>query len=208
MNDNNKSQQSSNLWDERYSKPEFAFGTEPNLFFKDQIDKLRPGKLLLPADGEGRNAVYAAGKGWQVTAFDMSQEAKYKALRLAEIKQVSFEYFVTDIEDVKLSELYYDAIGLLYIHFPKEKRELYHRKLLNYLKPGGTIILECFSKDQLKFNSGGPKDESMLLTKDDIKKDFSGLEIMKLDHEIIFLQEGIYHQGEASIIRLVARKSI
>jgi SAM-dependent methyltransferase len=206
MKEANTPQSSGNMWNERYSNPEFAFGIEPNQFFKEQLDKLQPGNLLLPADGEGRNAVYAAQNSWKVTAFDLSYEAKNKALKLAEIKQVNIDYFVSDMEDIKFPELYFDAIALVYIHFPVEKRETYHKKLLKWLKPGGTIILECFSKDQLRYNSGGPKDESMLLSKEVVAKDFSELEILKLDQEIIFLQEGKYHQGEGSVVRLVARK--
>jgi SAM-dependent methyltransferase len=206
MKETNKLQASGNMWNERYSSPEFAFGTEPNQFFKEQLDKLQPGNLLLPADGEGRNAVYAAKKGWKVTAFDLSYEAKNKAMKLAEIKQVSIDYLVSDIENIKFPELYYDAIALVYIHFTVEKREAYHKKLIKWLKPGGIIIIECFSKEQLRYNSGGPKDESMLLSKELVAKDFSELEILKLDQEIIFLQEGKYHQGEGSVVRLVAKK--
>ena len=206
MTDTNKPKQSADFWDERYSLPEFAFGIEPNQFFKEQLDLLLPGKLLLPADGEGRNAVYAAQNAWEVTAFDLSREAKNKALKLAIIKQVSIDFFKADMDDINLIDGYFDAISLIYIHFAEEKRELYHKKLVKCLKPGGTIILECFSKNQIKYNSGGPKDILMLLSKEDIENDFSELDIVKLDEELIFLEEGIYHQGEASVVRLVARK--
>lgn len=206
MNNSNIPQQSRNLWDERYSMPEFAFGVEPNIFFKEQINKLAPGTLLLPADGEGRNAVYAAQNGWQVTAFDKSFEAKKKASKLAEINNVKIDYLVSDVENIKLPEHSYEALALIYIHFPLNKRKTYHQKLISYLKPNGIIILECFSKDQINYNSGGPKDLSMLLSKEAIEYDFNEFEILKLDKENIFLQEGIYHQGEASVIRLVARK--
>jgi SAM-dependent methyltransferase len=206
MTDNSKPQYNSNFWDERYSIPEYAFGIEPNLFFKEELDKLKPGKLLLPADGEGRNAVYAAGNGWQVTAFDQSSEAKKKALKLAEIKQVRIEYLISDMEDSSFPELYFDVIGIVYIHFPLEKRKAYHRKLLHYLKPDGIIILECFSKDQLRNSSGGPKDETMLLSKAAIEEDFFDVDIIKLEQEIILLKEGFSHQGEASVIRFIGRK--
>ena len=69
-------------WDERYSKPEFAYGTAPNVYFKSKIDKLPPGKILLPADGEGRNSVYAAMLGWDASVFDISREGQRKALEL------------------------------------------------------------------------------------------------------------------------------
>jgi SAM-dependent methyltransferase len=207
MSKNNLPLYSGNFWNERYSSDEYAFGTEPNQFFKEQIDKMQPGTILLPADGEGRNAVYAAVNGWKVTAFDQSNEAKKKAMKLAQMKQVDIEYIVSDMENIKLPEQYFDAIALIFIHLPAEKRAEYYTKLLNSLKPGGTFILECFSKDQLKYSSGGPKDESMLLSKTDIENDFKSYEIIKLDQEIIFLNEGSYHQGEASVIRLVLSKA-
>lgn len=84
------------FWNQRYDEPEYAYGTQPNLFFKDQLDQLTPGKLLMPAEGEGRNAVYAAGKGWEVTAFDSSSSGQKKALRLAQEKKVTLNYLVAD----------------------------------------------------------------------------------------------------------------
>jgi SAM-dependent methyltransferase len=197
-----------NYWDERYSATEYAFGTEPNEFFNEELDKLQPGTLLLPADGEGRNAVYAAGNGWQVTAFDQSTEAKRKAVKLAKIKETTIDFIISDMDDISFPDVYFDAIGIIYIHFLLEKRKTYHRKLLKYLKPGGIIILECFSKEQLRNSSGGPKDESMLLSKGVIEEDFFDLDIIKLDQKIITLTEGLFHQGEASVIRFVARKPI
>jgi hypothetical protein len=71
-----------NPWDERYNLPEYIYGTEPNQFLKNFIQKNKPGKILLPGDGEGRNSVYAAQSGWKVYAFDssyvpLSQEIVY-----------------------------------------------------------------------------------------------------------------------------------
>jgi SAM-dependent methyltransferase len=194
------------FWDERYSNAEYAFGKEPNSFFKEQIDQISAGKLLLPAEGEGRNAVYAATKGWEVKAFDLSIEGRRKALKLSQSMGVEIEYQVSDMEKIKLPDDFYDAIGLVYIHFPEDKRTQYHHKLINCLKPGGVLILECFSKDQLNYNSGGPKEITMLLSKEDLKNDFNGHDIIKLDQEIIVLQEGSYHKGEASVVRLVVKK--
>lgn len=67
------------FWNGKYSSKEYIYGTEPNEYFKSALEKYRPGTILLPGDGEGRNAVYAAKKGWQVTAFDFSNAAKEKA---------------------------------------------------------------------------------------------------------------------------------
>lgn len=77
-----------NKWDKRYSSEEFAYGEEPNKYLKQQLDKLKVGTILFPAEGEGRNAVYAALLGWNVFAFDISKEGKKKALQLAKSNNV------------------------------------------------------------------------------------------------------------------------
>ena len=71
------------FWNERFGKEEFIYGTEPNQFFKEQLQNLEIGTLLLPAEGEGRNAVYAATQGWEVSAFDISEQGRVKAIFLA-----------------------------------------------------------------------------------------------------------------------------
>jgi len=82
------------MWNQRYAAKDFSYGTEPNRFFKDWIDKYPAGEILFPAEGEGRNAIYAAKKGWEVTAFDFSGEGKRKAVQLAEIEKVKIDYKV------------------------------------------------------------------------------------------------------------------
>ena len=75
------------FWEIRYAEKQYAYGENPNVYFKEQLDKLKPGKILLPAEGEGRNAVYAAKQGWEVMAFDLSSEGKNKAEKLAAKKR-------------------------------------------------------------------------------------------------------------------------
>ncbi|HSL87766.1 MAG TPA: hypothetical protein VK870_00530, partial [Ignavibacteriaceae bacterium] len=72
-----------NFWDERYSAEEYVYGKDPNEFFEEHLSKLNPGRLLLPGEGEGRNAIFAAKLGWQVDANDQSIVAKSKAEKLA-----------------------------------------------------------------------------------------------------------------------------
>lgn len=71
------------FWNERYNREEYVYGEAPNEYFRQQLQTLTPGSILMPLEGEGRNGVYAAGLGWQVDAFDMSTEGKRKALQLA-----------------------------------------------------------------------------------------------------------------------------
>src|SRR5690554_3550059 len=101
-------------WNERFSSKEYIYGTEPNIYFKEQLDKLDPGKILLPADGEGRNGVYAARKGWDVSIFDISREGRNKAAKLAEEYDVTLDYKIGELTDFSYAEEEFDAIALVY----------------------------------------------------------------------------------------------
>lgn len=194
------------FWNDRYSSREFIYGTEANAFFKEQLDKLEPGKLLLPAEGEGRNAVYAARQGWTVDAFDLSKNARDKAFALAEKYDVSLNYQMSDYESIQIKPQSYDALALIYAHMDESIRRKIHRKLIEGLKPGGTLILEAFSKDQLGNDSGGPQDLEMLYDLNELLEDFEKLQIKHADANEIELKEGMHHEGTASVIRILAMK--
>jgi len=196
------------FWDTRYSHEEYVYGKEPNQFFKKELSKLATGRILLPAEGEGRNAVLAAKFGWKVDAFDYSEAAKNKAQLLANEFKVVINYSNSSFDDFELGNIHYDCIALIYVHMPKEKRRTVHRKLMKFLNPGGSIILEGFSKDQIDKTSGGPKNIDMLFSQQELKDDFEGLTINTLVEREVLLNEGEFHKGEASIIRLVATKPI
>lgn len=199
------------MWDERYMDNEFVYGKEPNLFFKEWLQQLKPGSILMPADGEGRNGVFAAQLGWKVTSSDLSEEGKLKAMKLAKEKKVDLEYFVGDLEQLQFESVSFDAIGLIYAHFAADKKTVLHKKLNDYLKPGGVIIFEAFSKLHLLYNGidpkvGGPKDFDMLFSTAEIATDFENYEILLLEEKEITLEEGKYHIGKGSVIRFVGRK--
>jgi 2-polyprenyl-3-methyl-5-hydroxy-6-metoxy-1,4-benzoquinol methylase len=193
-------------WNTRYSDSEFVYGKEPNSFFKQQLTGLPAGKILLPGEGEGRNAVFAAKLGWNVGAIDQSETGKSKALLLAQENGVTINYIVGQIEDVTLQEREYDAIGLLYLHFNYEVRDVFHQRFLKALKPGGTLIFEAFSKEQIKNTSGGPKDSNLLYSLEDIIEDFIDFDIDVFTKESIMLNEGNGHQGKADVIRFSGKK--
>lgn len=199
------------FWDERYSAPHYVYGEEPNAFFKEQLDGIKQGKILLPAEGEGRNAVYAASRGWQVYAFDQSIEGKKKALQLSQKKDVQIEYQVGSLTEMTYPAENFDAIALIYAHFPSANRKNYHHRLLKYLKKGGYFILEAFSKNHKQFQlineqAGGPKDEDLLYSIDYIMEDFPELDSLVLLECETELREGFYHQGKSSVIRFTGRK--
>lgn len=188
-------------WDSRYSSEVYIYGEEPNTYFKSVIDTLNPGKILLPGEGEGRNAVYAASKGWQVTAFDISPEARKKALALARRKKVEIEYLTGSFDEMVFADHQFDCIAMIFVHMHYAERSDYTEKIIRYLKPGGTLIMEAFSKKQILNSSGGPKDENMLFTADMLKQDFAKLEVIELCDAELVLNEGTFHQGKADVVR-------
>ena len=154
------------FWDERYDTDEYVYGKEPNKFFASEIDKLIPGKILLPGEGEGRNAVYAASMGWSVDAFDQSRVGSEKALLLAKEYGVNINYKVCGIEEFPFTGDYYDAVGLSFFHAPPRLRKMLHQQVLNALKRGGIVILEAFHTSQLGNDTGGPQSPEMFFDKE------------------------------------------
>lgn len=200
-----------NRWDDRYKEEEYVYGKGPNLFFKEWLQKFEPGTILMPADGEGRNGVFAAQLGWNVTSFDLSAEGKLKALDLAKEQEVSLTYIVGDLEQLSFEKESFDAIGLIYAHFAADKKSRFHRKLNDCLKPGGVVILEAFCKEHLALNHldpkvGGPKELEMLLSKEEIIADFANYDLLMLGEREIHLNEGKYHIGKGAVLRFVGVK--
>lgn len=202
----NKYNKINQTWNQRYAEKDFAYGLLPNEFLKEQLEKLPKGNILLPCEGEGRNAVYAAQKGWNVTAFDFSEAGFKKANLLASQNQVTINYSIADALEIMFEPESFDAIAIIYAHFPEQVRIQFHAKIMTWLKPGGSIILEVFNPLQLNNTSVGPKDVSMLYTKEIIQHDFKKLTTKLLSLESIVLNEGKYHQGNAEVIRYVGIK--
>ncbi len=198
-------------WNDRFSKDEFAYGEQPNNYLKEQLEKLDPGAILFPAEGEGRNAVFAAKLGWKVSAFDISIEGKKKAMRLAETNKVTIDYQVGDLQTINYNTEQFDVIALIYAHFPAEIKSLYHKTLDKYLRKKGVVIFEAFSKKHIDYISrnekmGGPRDITMLFSIEEVKSDFMNYEIIELVEKEIELNEGSFHNGKGSVIRFVGQK--
>ncbi|HMQ49994.1 MAG TPA: class I SAM-dependent methyltransferase [Saprospiraceae bacterium] len=199
------------FWDERYGQSEYAYGEQPNNFFRQQLEMIRPGKLLMPAEGEGRNAVYAATLGWDVFAFDQSVEGQKKAKKLAQLKGVEINYIVNELQDLPYAPTSFDAMGLIYAHFPAAKKSEYNKALSFFLKPGGVLIFEAFSKRNLAYRAknekvGGPSELDMLFSKEELLNDFANFDISYIQEEEVELSEGLYHNGTGVVMRLVGRK--
>ena len=193
------------FWNNRYETNETVYGHEPNQFFKSFIDTHKPGTVLLPAEGEGRNAIYAALKGWEVDAFDFSEVAKEKALKRAKELNVKINYTVLEIENYKASKQYY-AIGLIYVHLEPAIRKDFHNEIAKSLSSADYLVFEAFAKEQKNNTSGGPKEEALLYDAPSICADFKHLHILSCGQKEIDLNEGKFHNGKAHVLQLIGQK--
>lgn len=194
-----------NKWDLRYDTDEYIYGTAPNTFFRKILDGLKPGRILLPGEGEGRNAVYAAKLGWRVDAVDFSDVARIKAMKLAAENSVEISYNVAPIETAGIDANRYDAMGIFYLHLAEKTRKKVFTRLTRALKPGGYLIMEAFTKKQLGRGTGGPDSLDKLYNPDEILKDFLLLDKMSLDVlETDSSNGNSMRKGKRSIMRLVA----
>lgn len=205
---NHHTEKMQNFWEARYAEAPYAYGTAPNEFLVAQLQHLpAKGKILLPMDGEGRNAVYAAQQGWEVTAFDYAAAAVKKAENLAREKGVALNFVQADAGQFDYGTAQYDAIALVFAHLPLPLRTHMHQACVQALKPGGTLILEGFHHNQLNHPSGGPKQIELLFTPTIIAQDFDGLQTVLLEDRETQLSEGLYHVGSAHVVRFVGKKN-
>jgi SAM-dependent methyltransferase len=190
-------------WDERYSEPGFAYGTAPNEFLVSVADRLPQGKILSLAEGEGRNAVYLASLGYQVTGVDGSEVGLRKAVELANERGVSITTIHSDLSTFEIEQEHWDAILACYCHVPSAIRIPLHRAVVRGLKPGGVFVLEAFSKEQIAYGTGGPQSPDMLMSLDELQQELAGLEFVHAIRIVRNVREGRGHTGLASVVQLL-----
>ena len=193
-------------WDERYSEPGFAYGTAPNDFLVSVVDRIPHGKILSLAEGEGRNAVYLASLGYEVTGVDGSEVGLRKAEELATERGVAITTIHADLAHFRIEPEQWDGIIACFCHLPSAIRVPVHQAAVKGLKPRGVFVLEAFSKEQLGYGTGGPQSLDMLMSLDDLKRELAGLELVhavQLEREV---REGSGHTGLASVIQLLGIK--
>ncbi len=197
-----------NFWDQRFAEPGFKYGTEPNAFVQQQAAHLKPGsRLLLPGDGEGRNGVWLAQQGHHVTSVDLSVVGLKKATDLAKQRGVRLITEQVDLAHWSPEPESFDAVILVFTHLPASIRREAHRRLAKGLRVGGRLMIEAFHPDQMRHQSGGPKDVTLLYRGEQLSEDFDGLLIAEhVWHGETFLSEGPGHQGLASVVRWMGHK--
>lgn len=195
-------------WDERYAGGTFQFGAAPNEYLRAQAWRFRPGmETLALGDGEGRNGVWLAKLGLAVTTLDWSSVAVAKARDFAASRGVALNARQADVTAWDWPEARFDLIAWIYLHLPPEDRAIATAGCLRALKPGGLLVLECFSPAQEGRRSGGPKIPALLWDRAIIEREFAALEVLELTEGAVRLDEGPRHQGLAEVVRCVLRKS-
>jgi len=195
------------MWDERFSQDQPVYGDAPNGFLQTQAFRLQPGmKVLVPADGYGRNGIWLAKQGLQVHSVDLSPVGVERARKAAQAAGVNMTIEVADLAKWNWPVAAFDAVISIFLHLPPEVRAKIHASMLSTLKPGGIVILEAFTPAQLQHSSGGPKQVELLYTAALLRQDFAGAETVQLEEKEIQLDEGHMHRGPASVARAIFRK--
>ena len=181
-----------NKWDDRYKNENYLFGKEPNVFLKEMQQKLDvSGNVLSIAEGEGRNAVFLAEQGLNVTAWDYSKVGIEKMKKLAKERNVSVHTKQIDLNDVNWNSEEWDEIVFIYGHFPKPLRQKTLNGVQKAVKQGGYFISEVYSHYQIPYKSGGPKEVELLYKPEDFLDTFSHWRIIHF-----FIGEVVRHEGE------------
>lgn len=194
------------MWNERYSEPGFAYGTQPNEFLASVANMIPPGRVLSLAEGEGRNAVYLAGRGYDVVAVDASAVGLEKAKQLAKERGVRISTQVADLNGFQIEPESWNGIVSIFCHLPAAVRATLYRAAVHGLKPGGVFVLEAYTPAQLKSGTGGPSNAELLPSLAQLKNELAGLEFAHAVERERDVVEGRYHTGRASVVQLVGIK--
>ena len=196
------------MWNERYSTDEYIFGTEPNGFLEAVADQLKPGSVLCLADGEGRNSVYLARLGFDVTAMDLSEVGLEKARKLAARNGVEINTVHADLNTFVLEPDRWDNMVSIFCHLPPPLRKRIHSAAAAGLTAGGVFLLEAYTVKQLAMpGKGGPADPEMLYSADLLKDDFQSLEVVQALEVEREVNEGSRHYGCSAVVQFLARRT-
>ncbi|MDH5377544.1 MAG: class I SAM-dependent methyltransferase [Gammaproteobacteria bacterium] len=194
------------MWDERYSESHYIYGTSPNDFLKEHLSELPKGKVLCLADGEGRNSVFLAENGFEVTAVDSSSVGLEKGKKLAQERGVVINHIHADLAEYDLGLDQWDAIVSIFCHVPPPIRGPLHQHIVKALKKGGVLLLEAYTPEQLKFGTGGPPDPALTMSATLLKQELTGLTIKHLEELERDVVEGTHHTGRGAVVQCIACK--
>lgn len=194
-------------WNARFDTADYVFGEGPNAFLRAHAGDIIPGRALCVADGEGRNGVWLAEQGWEVVSLDFSDVAQLKAAALAARRDVVLDLVQADVHAWDYPVAAFDLVVDIFSQFsaPADRTRKWER-MRQALKPGGLLILQGYTPDQLRHRTGGPSDPAHLYTRDLLRAAFGDFEQLQLTEEETVLKEGSGHCGASAVIGLVARR--
>lgn len=195
------------FWDQRYTAADYVYGEEPNAFVAAHAALIPPGPVLCLAEGEGRNAVFLAGRGHAVTAMDQSSVGLHKARQLAVRHGVTLTTEVADLSTYAILPGHWSGIVATFVHLPPGLRRSVHAAVIAGLRPGGVYLLEAYHPDQIARDTGGPKDVNLLMTLADLRAELAGLNLIHARELTRSVHEGRGHTGLASVVQVIARKN-
>ena len=194
-------------WDSRFDTPEYVFGREPSGFVPKVIGLLPKGaRVLLIADGEGRNSVGLAKAGFDVVAMEASKVGQDKARALAAEQGVAVDFRLAKVEDWDWAENEFDAVVGIFIQFasPALRSEM-HKGIARTLKPGGLVMLHGYGPKQIEYNTGGPRVLENLYTLELLRGDFPGWEELLAEAYDQEIAEGVGHVGMSALVVVIAK---
>ena len=195
-------------WNQRYGGDEYFYGTEPNDFLREHIALIPGGPVLCIADGEGRNSVFVASLGFNTSSVDISSSGVNKTRLLAAARGVVVDAQVEDLAVFDVGVNKWSAIVSIFCHLPQVLRRDVHRRIADGLVPGGIVLLEAYTVNQIGRGTGGPQVPDLLMSEESLKEEFSGLEIVHIAEIERDVREGAGHTGLASVVQLIAHKPI
>ena len=195
------------MWDERFSQTEAVYGETANAYLQAQAFRLKAGmKVLVPADGYGRNGIWLAKQGLQVHTVDLSPVGVERARNAARAAGLNMTIELGDLSVWKWPVDEFDAVVSIFLHLPPDLRAKIHASILRALKPGGVVIIEAFTPAQLQHTSGGPKQVELLSSAGILRQDFASAEVLELEEVEVQLDEGHMHRGSAAVVHGVFQK--
>lgn len=195
------------FWDDKFRHARYAYGKAPNAFLAAHAEAFPAGAPLLSlGEGEGRNAVFLAERGFEVTALDASPEGLKKLQALAAERGVPVAAEQADVRTAELGEARWGGVYNIFCHLAPEDRQALYPRIQQAIVPGGLFLTEQFSTEQLAYTSGGPKDLRLLMSLGELTGAFAGWQVLEAAQTLVSLDEGPLHQGPASVVRFLARK--
>lgn len=196
------------FWDERFSQPEYYYGKLPNDFLKEHAHVFpQKGRLISLGEGEGRNAVFLAQLGYEVTALDSAPAGLKKMEQLAKEKGVTVHPLLAHLKYYEFEPNAWDGVISIFCHLPPPVRRTVHQGLIHSLKKGGIFLMEAYTPEQLQYGTGGPKDRDLLYEPETIRQELAGLELLHFEQIERNIVEGIGHDGPSSVLQVIAKKT-